>query len=196
MSSSQLPPNIWKPESLGDRKLSEILTFLKTNVARNDISNDMLKELFLSRMPEKVRMSLLAMPNVPLDSLAKAAVKMMETNRLTTFSGYDASEYNQPRENRFLKTKLAALKSKFDRLFALICLNNLKQNQYFRNHSNHHNQATFTFVNRSLSLKTRYTIFKENLAIELLNVHNRAAGELTTLSRKTTGIHVHSGRCG
>ena len=103
-------------ESLGDRKPSEILTFLKTDVVRNDISNDMLKGLFISCMPEKVRMSLCTMPHASLDTLAEAADKMTETNRITIFSGCDAPEYNQPVENRLLKTKLAALESMLDRL--------------------------------------------------------------------------------
>ena len=115
-SMSARVAQLLNPESLGDRKPSEILTFLKTNVARNDISNDMLKELFISRMPEKVRMSLCTMPHASLDTLAAAADKMTETNRFTMFSGYDAPEYNQPAENRLLKTKLAALESKLDRI--------------------------------------------------------------------------------
>ena len=104
------------PELLGDRKPSKILTFLKTNLARNDISNDTLKESFIARMPKKVRMSLCTMPHASLDTLAAAADKMTETNHFTMFFGYDASEYNQPAEIRLFKTKLAALESKLDRL--------------------------------------------------------------------------------
>ena len=115
-SMSARVAQLLNPELLGDCKPLEILTLLKTNVARNDISNDMLKELFISRMPEKVRMSLCTMPHVSLDTLAEAADKMKETNRFTMFSSYDAPEYNQPTENPLLKTKLAALESKLDRL--------------------------------------------------------------------------------
>ena len=97
-------------------------------------------------MPEKVRMSLCTMPHASLDTLAEAADKMTETNRFTIFSGCDAPEYNQPVENRLLKTKLAALESMLDRLVRSNSSNHLKQNQHFRNHSNFHNQATFTFV--------------------------------------------------
>ena len=121
---------------------------------------------------------------------------MTETNRFTMFSGYDASEYNQPAKNRLLKTKLAALESKFDRLVRSNSSNQFEIKPHFRNHGNHHKQAIFTLVNRSLSLKTRYVIFIENLVIRLSNVNNRAIGELMTLFRKTTGIHVDSGRCG
>ena len=67
-------------------------------------------------MPEKVRMSLCTMPHASIDTLAAAADKMTETNRFTMFSGFDAPEYNQPAENRLLKTKLAALESKLDRI--------------------------------------------------------------------------------
>ena len=185
-------------ESLGDRKPSEILTFLKTNVARNDISNDMLKELFISRMPEKVRMSLCTMPHASLDNLAAAADRMTETNRFTMFSGYDAPEYNQPAENRLLKTKLAALESKLDRLVCSNSSNQFETKPIFQKPqqssqtSNIHSHQPQTLVENQVG----YVIFIESLAIELSNANNRAIGELTTLFRKTTGIHVDSGRCG
>ena len=67
-------------------------------------------------MPENVRMLLCTMPNASLDSLTKAADKMTETNGFAMISGYDIPNYNQPAENRLLKTKLAALESKLNSL--------------------------------------------------------------------------------
>ena len=102
------------PETLGDRKPSEMLTFLKANVARNDISENMLKELFISRMPENVRMSLCTMPHASLDALAAAADKMMETTSAMMFAGSSSFQNSYVADNRLLTAKLEALESKIN----------------------------------------------------------------------------------
>ena len=50
-----------RPQFLRDRKPSEMLSYLKANVARDDISSNMLRELFISRMPEEIKLSLRTM---------------------------------------------------------------------------------------------------------------------------------------
>ena len=66
------------PESLGDRRPSEILSYLKANLAQNDVFVDILPEFFVSRMPEEIKLSLCTMSEAPLDQLAKAADRMMD----------------------------------------------------------------------------------------------------------------------
>ena len=68
-----------KPQALGDQRPSQLLTFLKASVARNDVSQSMLRELFISRIPENIRLSLCNMPEASLDQLAMAADKMIDT---------------------------------------------------------------------------------------------------------------------
>ena len=55
------------------------------------------------------------MPNVSLVFLAEAADKMTKETRSKIFFGNDNSEYNQPENNRLLKTKLAASEFKPNR---------------------------------------------------------------------------------
>ena len=64
-----------------------MLTFLKANVARNDVSENLLKELFISRREENVRMSLCTMPHAFLDALATTADKIKETTSVMMFAG-------------------------------------------------------------------------------------------------------------
>ena len=72
------------PQNLGDSRPSDVLSFLRTNVARTNILEYMLKELFLLRMPEEVRPLLCVMHDASLDLLAQAADRMM--NAKTTYS--------------------------------------------------------------------------------------------------------------
>ena len=155
----------------GDLKPSE------TNVTRNDISNDLLKELFISRMPEKVRMSLCTMPNALLDSLVEAADKMTETNRFTMFSGYDLSRINQPAKNRLLRTTLAALESKLDRLVRSNSSNQFETKATFQKRQQSSQSSNIHSRQPQSLVENRYVIFTKNLAIELSNVNNRANGE-------------------
>ena len=102
------------PETLGDRKPYEMLTFLKANVARNDISGNMSKELFISLMPENVRMSLCTMPYASLDALAAAADKMMETTSAMMFAGLSSFQNSHAADNCLHKAKLNLLESKIN----------------------------------------------------------------------------------
>ena len=77
-----------RPQFLGDRRPSEMLSYLKANVSCDDISSNMLRELFISRMPEEIKLSLCTMTEASLDQLAKAADTMMDnltqTSKLPT----------------------------------------------------------------------------------------------------------------
>ena len=76
------------PQSLGDSRPSDVLSFLRTNVARTNILEYMLKELFLPRMPEKVRPSLCVMHDASLDQLAQAADQMMNAKTAYSFQSF------------------------------------------------------------------------------------------------------------
>ena len=82
-----------------------MLTFLKANVARNDISENLLKELFISRREENVKMSLCTMPHAFLDALATTADKIMETTSVMMFAG--------PSSFFFVEKKFFYLKNTF-----------------------------------------------------------------------------------
>ena len=114
------------PQFLGDRRPSEMLSYLKANVARDDISsnNIMLRELFISRMPEEIKLSLCTMTEASLDKLAKAANRMMDnltqTSTLPTTEhigiGRSKCNYNFAANNSALNAKLNSLESKVERL--------------------------------------------------------------------------------
>ena len=67
------------PLFLGNRRPSEMLSYsLKANVARDDVSLNMLRELFISRMPGEIKLSICTMTEASLDQLAKATGRMMD----------------------------------------------------------------------------------------------------------------------
>ena len=101
------------PQALGDRKPSELLIFLKASVARNDVSQHMLRELFISRMPENIRLSLCSMHNASLEQLATAADKMVDT--LMGSSSREWPNQSGSSANDF-SNKLTTLENKIEQL--------------------------------------------------------------------------------
>ena len=142
------------PQWLGDRRPSEMLSYLKANVARDDISSNMLRELFISRMPEEIKLSLCMITEASLDQLAKAADRMM--NNLTQTSTLPATEhigidlcksnYNFAANNSALNAKLNSLESKVERLIQSTALSrhqhvDMSNRPIYRNFSyNNHSQ--------------------------------------------------------
>ena len=53
-----------------DEKPSQFLLTLRTKLAKSDMSANMIRELFIAKMPEHLRNNLIAMANVTLDELA------------------------------------------------------------------------------------------------------------------------------
>ena len=105
------------PQSLGDNRPSDVLSFLRTNVARADISDCMLKELFLLRMPEEIRLSLCIMHDASLDQLAQAADRMMDAKNAYSSHKVFGNSLENPSANRqheYLKSKIGVLESKLD----------------------------------------------------------------------------------
>ena len=60
-----------------DEKPSQFLLTLRTKLAKSDMSANMIRELFIAKMPEHLRNNLIAMANVTLDELAITADKMV-----------------------------------------------------------------------------------------------------------------------
>jgi len=63
--------------TITDERPSQFLLMLRTKLARGDISEDMVRELFIAKMPESLRNCLFAMTNASLDELAVTADKML-----------------------------------------------------------------------------------------------------------------------
>ena len=57
-------------------KSSQFLLMLRTKLAKSDMSQKMIRELFIAKMPENIRNSLIAVKNVSLDELAITADQM------------------------------------------------------------------------------------------------------------------------
>ena len=113
-----------QPQFLGDQRPSEMLSYLKANVAHDDISSNMLRELFIFRLQEEIKLLLCTMTKASLDQLAKAAERMMD-NLTQTFTlpttehtriNPCKSNYNFAANNSALNAKLNSLESKVEHL--------------------------------------------------------------------------------
>ena len=62
-------------------KPSQFLLMLRTKLAKSDMSQEMIRELFIAKMPENIRNSLIAVKNLSLDELAITADKMISTGK-------------------------------------------------------------------------------------------------------------------
>ena len=105
------------PESLGDKRPPEMLSYLKANLARNDVSVDMLRELLISRMPDEIKLCLCTMPDVRLDQLANAADRIMDNLiRPSVFASSEGTSFLSSKSNVSSAKKTSALAEKMNTL--------------------------------------------------------------------------------
>ena len=62
-------------------KPSQFLLMLRTNLAKSDMSQEMIRELFIAKMPENIRNSLVAVKKLSLNELAITADQMISTGK-------------------------------------------------------------------------------------------------------------------
>ena len=62
-------------------KLSQFLLMLRTKLAKSDMSQEMIRELFIAKMPENIRNCLIAVKNLSLDELAITVDQMISSGK-------------------------------------------------------------------------------------------------------------------
>ena len=62
-------------------KPSQFLLMLRTKLAKSDMSQEMTRELFIAKMPENIRNSLIAVKNLSLDEKAITADQMISSDK-------------------------------------------------------------------------------------------------------------------
>ena len=67
--------------SVTAEKPSQFLLMLRTKLARSDMSQEMIRELFIAKMPENIRNCLIAVKNLSLDELAITADQMISSGK-------------------------------------------------------------------------------------------------------------------
>lgn len=98
---------------LGDQKPSHYLQRLKS-LSAGKVSDDVLKALFLERLPEKLRSILAVCDSQDIDKLATHADKILET--LTSSSSLFVSEVQQVPEADNMSKKLDVIIARIDAL--------------------------------------------------------------------------------
>ena len=91
--------------------------YLRTNVARADISDCMLKVLFLLQMPEEIRLLLCIMHDASLDQFAQAADRMIDAKNAYSchkIFGNSLEISSATRQREYLKSKIDVLETKLD----------------------------------------------------------------------------------
>ena len=66
--------------SVTAEKPSQFLLMLRTKLAKSDMSQEMIRELFIAKMPENIRNCLIAVKNLSLDELAITADQMITSS--------------------------------------------------------------------------------------------------------------------
>ena len=84
--------------TVAEERPSRFLLTLRTKLAQGDMSEDMIRELFIAKMPDHLRNSLIAMRTASLDELAITADKMV-CNRKDSFSKHSLYSVNQKSES-------------------------------------------------------------------------------------------------
>ena len=67
--------------SVTAEKPSQFLLMLRTKLAKSDMSQEMIRELFIAKMPENIRNCLIAVKNLSLDELAITADQMISSGK-------------------------------------------------------------------------------------------------------------------
>ena len=114
-----------------DEKPSQFLLTLRTKLAKSDMSANMIRELFIAKMPEHLRYNLIVMANVTLDELAITADKMV-LNSKSQRANQSLSTIKQSNENSVVNLSQASdvssqikeMENKLNNLLKLVQNNN------------------------------------------------------------------------
>ena len=106
LSSHQRVQKFLQPESLGDRKPSEMLRQMRQLIGDNT-TEAIIKSVFLSRLPENVRTILAAMPNRTTEEIANIADNIYDISPM---------DKNQNNYNHQLLSEITALREEVKEL--------------------------------------------------------------------------------
>ena len=107
-------------------KPSQFLLMLRTKLAKSDTSQEMICELFIAKMPENIRNSLIAVKNLSLDELAITANQMISSGKEpavknTLFANeHKKSELSAASNNSKILSRMDSLKKKLNDVLKFI----------------------------------------------------------------------------
>ena len=106
--------------SVTAEKPSQFLLMLRTKLAKSDMSQEMIRELFIAKMPENIRNCLKAVKNLSLDELAITADQMISIGKESAVKNtlfaidHKKSEQSAASNNSDILTRMDSLEKKLN----------------------------------------------------------------------------------
>ena len=163
-----------------DEKPSQFLLTLRTKLAKSDMSANMIRELFIAKMPEHLRNNLIAMANVTLDELAITADKMV-SNSKSQRANQSLYAIKQSNENSVMNLSQASdvssqikeMENKLNNLLKLVQNNNAphsskgNQSNYYvlKPYQNSQSKEIIEQAARQLSSKSTQSYLKKQFLL-------------------------------
>ena len=104
---------------------SQFLLMLRTKLAKSDMSQEMIRELFIAKMPENIRNCLIAVKNLSLDELAITADQMISSGKESVVKNtlfaidHKKSEQSAASDNSEILSRMDSLEKKLNNVLNL-----------------------------------------------------------------------------
>lgn len=117
-SSQQEIRQLLSGEELGSRKPSELLRNMKRRAESIDVSNKLMLELFLQRLPTSVQSILAAVDGLTLDKAAEISDKILEVTPapISSMDAFSVSHASRSQEHNELLKQIENLNKRIDKL--------------------------------------------------------------------------------